>query len=131
MFKLNTMDVGATPPIEYKEVTAAETYHVGEVLKTASGKVTKASGTNAPEYLCVGEAKDGLLPCVRLQKYMELSTVFSADPGDGVTIAVGDKVTVDSDGMKATATKTSGTFMITALEKTAAAGVGVLGRFGY
>jgi len=131
MFKINAMDVGATAPIEYKEVTADESYSVGETLKTSSGKVTKASGTDTPEYVCVGKINEGKLPCVRIQKYMEFSTVFSADPGEGVTISVGDKVTVSSDGLKATATKTSGVFMITALEKTAATGVGVHGRFGY
>lgn len=125
-FKLVTMDVGLTYPIEYMPATANETYAVGEALKIASGAVTKCSGTNAPAFVCVGPAKDGNVPCVRVQKYMLFYTTLSAAPGEGVTLVPGTKVTIATDGMEVTATTTSGVAEIVAIEgQTVGSGVQV------
>ena len=56
MFRLGSMKVGLTPPIEYKTATAGESYSVGEALKLSGGKVTLCSGTTKPEFVCVGPA---------------------------------------------------------------------------
>lgn len=113
MFCLSSMKVGLTPPIEYKTATAGESYAVGEALKQASGKVTLCSGTTKPEYICVGPANDaGEVPCVAVQDYMEFQTTLAVAPADSATIGVGDKVTIHTDGMQVTATKTSGVAQI-------------------
>lgn len=125
-FMLVTMDVGLTPPIEYMPATANEVYTVGEALKVASGKVTKCSGTNAPAFVCVGPAKDGNVPCVRVQKYMLFYTTLSAAPGEGVTLIPGNKLTIATDGMEVTATTTSGVAEVVAIEgQTVGSGVQV------
>ena len=109
MFCLSSMKVGLTPPIEYKTATAGESYAVGEALKQSGGKVTLCSGTTKPEYICVVPANDaGEVPCVAVQDYMEFQTTLAVAPADSATIGVGDKVTIHTDGMQVTATKTSG-----------------------
>ena len=117
MFALSRMKVGMTPPIEYKTATDSETYTVGEALKVASGAVTKCTGATKPAYVCVGPVNAmGEVPCVAVQDYMEFETTLAVAPADSATIGVGDKVTIHTDGMQVTATKTSGVAQIVALD---------------
>ena len=117
MFCLSSMKVGLTPPIEYKTATAGESYAVGEALKQSGGKVTLCSGTTKPEFVCVGPANGaGEVPCVAVQDYMEFETTLAVAPADSAAIGVGDKVTIHTDGMQVTATKTSGVAQIVALD---------------
>lgn len=117
MFRLSSMKVGLTPPIEYKTATAGESYSVGEALKLSGGKVTLCGGTTKPEFVCVGPANGaGEVPCVAVQDYMEFETTLAVAPADSAAIGVGDKVTIHTDGMQVTATKTSGVAQIVALD---------------
>lgn len=117
MFMISRMLVGVTPPIVYMQPTADETYQVGEALKLASGKVTLCSGAAAPSHVCVGPIGDnGVVPCVEVQKYMEFETTLGVAPESSVTLGVGDKVTLHTDGMQVTATKTGGVAEITGID---------------
>lgn len=117
MFMLSRMLVGNTPPIVYMQPTDGETYQVGEALKLASGKVTLCSGAVAPSHVCVGPVDDnGVVPCVEVQKYMEFETTLGVAPTDSATVGVGDKVTLHTDGMQVTATKTSGVAEVTGID---------------
>lgn len=117
MFMLSRMLVGNTPPIVYMQPTDSETYQVGEALKLASGKVTLCSGAVAPSHVCVGPIDDnGVVPCVEVQKYMEFETTLGVAPADSATVGVGDKVTLHTDGMQVTATKTSGVAEVTGID---------------
>lgn len=117
MFMLSRMLVGNTPPIVYMQPTDGETYQVGEALKLASGKVTLCSGAVAPSHVCVGPIDDnGVVPCVEVQKYMEFETTLGVAPADSATVGVGDKVTLHTDGMQVTATKTGGVAEITGID---------------
>lgn len=117
MFVLSRMLVGNTPPIVYMQPTDGETYQVGEALKLASGKVTLCSGAVAPSHVCVGPVDDnGVVPCVEVQKYMEFETTLGVAPTDSATVGVGDKVTLHTDGMQVTATKTSGVAEVTGID---------------
>lgn len=117
MFMLSRMLVGNTPPIVYMQPTDSESYQVGEALKLASGKVTLCSGAVAPSHVCVGPVDDnGVVPCVEVQKYMEFETTLGVAPTDSVTVGVGDKVTLHTDGMQVTATKTSGVAEVTGID---------------
>ena len=114
---LSRMLVGNTPPIVYMQPTDGETYQVGEALKLASGKVTLCSGAVAPSHVCVGPVDDnGVVPCVEVQKYMEFETTLGVAPADSATVGVGDKVTLHTDGMQVTATKTSGVAEVTGID---------------
>lgn len=117
MFALSKMKVGMTPPIEYKAATADESYAVGEALKVASGAVTKCTGTTKPAYVCVGPANAaGEVPCVAVQDYMEFETTLGVAPTDSNTVAVGNKVTLHTDGMSVTATTTGGVAEVLAID---------------
>ena len=117
MFMLSRMLVGNTPPIVYMQPTDSESYQVGEALKLASGKVTLCSGAVAPSHVCVGPIDDnGVVPCVEVQKYMEFETTLGVAPTDSATVGVGDKVTLHTDGMQVTATKTSGVAEVTGID---------------
>ena len=117
MFMLSRMLVGNTPPIVYMQPTDGETYQVGEALKLASGKVTLCSGAVAPSHVCVGPVDDnGVVPCVEVQKYMEFETTLGVAPADSATVGVGDKVTLHTDGMQVTATKTSCVAEVTGID---------------
>lgn len=117
MFMLSRMLVGNTPPIVYMQPTDGETYQVGEALKLAGGKVTLCSGAVAPSHVCVGPIDDnGVVPCVEVQKYMEFETTLGVAPADSATVGVGDKVTLHTDGMQVTATKTSGVAEVTGID---------------
>ncbi len=117
MFMLSRMLVGNTPPIVYMQPTDGESYQVGEALKLASGKVTLCSGAVAPSHVCVGPIDDnGVVPCVEVQKYMEFETTLGVAPADSATVGVGDKVTLHTDGMQVTATKTGGVAEVTGID---------------
>lgn len=117
MFMLSRMLVGNTPPIVYMQPTDGEAYQVGEALKLASGKVTLCSGAVAPSHVCVGPIDDnGVVPCVEVQKYMEFETTLGVAPTDSATVGVGDKVTLHTDGMQVTATKTGGVAEVTGID---------------
>lgn len=117
MFMLSRMLVGNTPPIVYMQPADGETYQVGEALKLVSGKVTLCSGAVAPSHVCVGPIDDnGVVPCVEVQKYMEFETTLGVAPADSATVGVGDKVTLHTDGMQVTATKTSGVAEVTGID---------------
>lgn len=117
MIMLSRMLVGNTPPIVYMQPTDSESYQVGEALKLASGKVTLCSGAVAPSHVCVGPIDDnGVVPCVEVQKYMEFETTLGVAPADSATVGVGDKVTLHTDGMQVTATKTGGVAEVTGID---------------
>lgn len=117
MFMLSRMLVGNTPPIVYMQPTDGESYQVGKALKLASGKVTLCSDDTAPSHVCVGPIDDnGVVPCVEVQKYMEFETTLGVAPEDSTTVGVGDKVTLHTDGMQVTATKTGGVAEVTGID---------------
>lgn len=108
-FKIHTTDDGRVPGIEYLPAGAI-TPKVGMALTVSSGKLAVASGTTAPSYISMCERETActageLIPVIRVGKDMILETMLSAD---GSAVSIGDKVTLHTDGMKVTATKTGG-----------------------
>lgn len=119
-----------TAPIE-KEFLATknEAYAHGETLKFSSGKLTKASGTDNPEFVYVGKdissaVSNQIIAVVPVLPEYEFETEFSADAS---AVKAGAKVTVDSTGTKATATTSSGVFQL--LEDGQKSGGKAVGRF--
>ena len=54
-FMMQSMDVGQTPPLEYRQAAAEETVVLGEALVTnAAGLLTKCGATAKPEYVAAG-----------------------------------------------------------------------------
>lgn len=116
-------------PIE-KELpaTAAEGYAHGEAVSFSSGTLTKTSGNNKPEFIYVGKditsAITGqIINVVPVLPEYEWETTLSTS---GTSLVPGNKVTISTDGTKATAT-TNGVFEL--LTNGGAEGAKVVGRF--
>lgn len=126
-FFLQSMDVGQTPPIEYRQATAEEDVVLGEALVTAStGLLTKCGATARPEYIAAGpQDENDMVPVIRVQDYQVWRTQLSAA---GTSLKPGNKVTLETDGLRVTATTASGVAAIVAMEGTGV-GDGVRVRF--
>ena len=81
-------------PIE-KELpaTAAEAYAHGETVKFSSGKLTKASGTDKPEFIYVGKAITSaitgqIINVVPVLPEYEWETTLSASGSTGTTVMI-------------------------------------------
>lgn len=89
--------------------TSGQTYTFGEALVLSAGKLTKASGDVAVQYVALesyqapasGARK---LRCFRVMPDQLFEVEVSAAP---TSLAVGDKVTIATDGLAVTATKAS------------------------
>ena len=109
---------GNQPPFEYYLLTDAEAATVGELLVQTSGRLTKCGATATPEFIAMKTQSAEItsatpLPVVRITEDMEFSATATA------TVAatlLGSKVTLHTDGIKCTATTTSGVFTITATD---------------
>ena len=107
MFKIAKRDVADVNPHVYME--AAEALTIGEALKTASGKLTKATAKDEVTYICMGEKNEkGLYPVMAVHPTDYFETTSTA------TIAktlIGTTVTLHTDGLTVTATA-AGPFVI-------------------
>ena len=120
MFKLNTNMGGYVAPFEY--VTAGAAFGIGCPLKLSGGKAVKCAATDMPELISVSAAtaNGDVVAVQRVEETQEYETTLSAAPAEEATLDVGDKVTIGGTNMdEATATKTSGVFMLTYLSGTA------------
>ena len=109
------------PDMIWMPATTSETYKVGETLKIASGTLTKCTGTVAPKYVCLADyvapssnAKN--IPVVEVNPGQLYRVPLQAS---GASLAVGDKVTIYTDGLQVTATTTNGVAEIVKIEGTA------------
>ena len=89
--------------------TAGKTYHYGQALVIASGKLTPCDATVMPTHICgedyVAPSADNKdIVATPISPDMIFEVPFSAAP---TSVNVGDKVTL-ADGMKVTATTASG-----------------------
>ena len=128
-FEFQRAENNAAPIEKEFLATKNEAYVHGETVKFSSGKLTKASGTDKPEFVYVGKditsavsgAKIAVVPV--LPEY-EFAAPFSVA---GSARKAGEKVTIASDGAAVTATTGSGVFQL--LEDGKASGAYVRGRF--
>ena len=116
MFKLQRKGSAATEALEYIIGTASEAITVGELLKLSSGKLTKASGTDVPEFVAEGSGNGTIIPVKRIYEDEVYQAPLSAA---GTSLKIGDKVTIGTDGKTLTATTTDGVALITEILGTA------------
>ena len=108
-FKLYKTDVNKVPPIEYMPAGAI-TPKMGMALTMSGGNLAIASGTTVPSYVSMVECESALtagtvIPVIRVMPDMIWETAAQAAL---TSIKLGDKVTLHTDGMQVTATKTNG-----------------------
>lgn len=117
------------PEPEYLDVTAAEAVSEGEALVLASGKLTKCGATTAPEFIAMAslsaDATKRTIAVCRVEKNQVYEVPVTAAP---TSLKVGDKVTLNTDGLQVTATTTSGVVTIVDLNGATAAGDKVVVR---
>lgn len=120
-FLTQQVDGGRVPGIEYLPCSAI-TPKVGMALVQSGGNLAIASGTTAPTYVSMIEkeaacAAGDIIPVMRVLPDMVFETTFSAAAS---AIKLGDKVTLNTDGLQVTATTTSGVAEVVGMDGTAA-----------
>lgn len=111
-FLIHDTKDGQPGPWEYLEASAIGDCKVGMALTVTDGKLAKASGTVKPVYISMYQgtvASGERIPVLRVLPDTRFKTQLSAA---GTALKVGDKVTIDTTGMLATATTTSGVLEI-------------------
>lgn len=119
-FSIHTVEGGYIPSFEYLPASAI-TPKVGMALKLSGGKLALASGTDKPEYIAMCERGSAvtageLVPVIKVSDNITFGVPASAAM---TAVNIGDKVTIHTDGMQVTATKTGGTAMVVGCEGTA------------
>jgi hypothetical protein len=120
-FKLKRTDVNKVPPFEFLPAGAI-TPKWGMALTQSSGKLAIATGTTIPTYVSMIECTSALtagdiIPVMRVLPDMVWETTAQAAL---TSVNPGDKVTIHTDGMQVTATKTNGVAEIIDMDGTAA-----------
>lgn len=117
-------------PIELVPCTAGTAYKVGMGLTVASDGSAKVAATSAPEYICVADKTGVAGESVQAVRVDTADTYVAKLSAAGTSLKVGDKVTIDADGIRVTATTTSGVAKIVGFTTAAkAAGDSVLIKF--
>lgn len=120
-FRVYSIDDGRVPAIEYLPCSAI-TPKVGMALTQTGGNLAIASGTTAPTYISMCEKDSActagdIIPVLRVQPDM----IFETEAQAAMTgVNLGEKVTLHTDGMSVTATKTSGVAEVVGMDGTAA-----------
>ena len=117
-------DGGNVQPSVMLPTKASEVYAQGEALVYKAGGVTKAAPTEIPAYICGNDytaPATGNKPilCYNVAPLHEYETEFKADAS---AIVGGEKVTIHTDGLGATATTTGG--VITIIKKLGTGAIG-------
>lgn len=129
MFLVHSIEGGNLQPWELVPASAI-TPKVGLALALSSGQLVVATGTTKPEYICMSEkaaavSAGTLIPVIRANEEIIFQTTNQASFAD---IAIGNKVTLHSDGLQVTATTASGVAEVVGIGGTAA-GSEILVRF--
>lgn len=117
-FLIHDTKDGQPGPWEYIEASAIGACKVGMALTLTDGKLAKATETVKPTYISMYQgtvASGDRIPVLRVLPDTRFKTQLSAA---GTSLKVGDKVTIDTTGMLATATTTSGVLEIVQINGT-------------
>lgn len=111
---------GAVAPYEYLPATN-QTVKYGEAMVFSSGKLAKCGAEAVPEYIAMCDETIASnvtknIPVIHVDKDTLYKTTLSAA---GTSLALGNKVTVASDGLRVTATTTNGVAEIIGMDGTA------------
>lgn len=118
-FLIHSVEDGHNLPIEYLPCGAI-TPVVGMALVQSGGYLAKATGTTAPAYMSMCQAKEALqegeiIPVIRVTDDIVFETVLGED---GAALKQGDKVTLDAGGTGVTATTAGGVAEIVYMDGT-------------
>ncbi len=119
-FYIHTVEGGHIPSFEHLPADGL-TPEVGMALVLSAGKLTKAAGTQSPTHICMCKkdaacAGGELIPVVAVTD----GITFAVPASVANTVAVGNKVTISTDGLNVTATTEGGVATIVGKDGTAA-----------
>ncbi len=133
--KLYQAHGASQPALELVPCGADTAYKIGMGLTVSADAAAKVSAQAVPEYICMAN-KTGVagefVQAIRVNKDDTYEAVLSAD---GAELKIGDKVTIDADGIRVTATTTVSNAavgvaqIISFMTKEKASGDGVLIKF--
>ena len=128
--KLYQSQSASQPALEQVPCGAGTAYKIGMALSVSADAAAKTAATAVPEYICVANkigAAGEFVQAIRVSKDDTYEAALSAA---GTALKIGDKVTLDADGIRVTATTASGVAQIIGFKtKEKAAGDGVLIKF--
>lgn len=121
MFSVYSTDDHRTVVHELMPCTAM-VHQVGQAMVMSGGKLTLATGTKKPEFICNQQAKTAceageMVAVTRVAGDIVYQTTIAAA---GASLKVGDKVTIHTDGEQVTATTDGGVAQIVRMGGTAA-----------
>lgn len=125
MFKLLKIENARmnVPSPAYYEVTANEKVEIGEALVLTAGKLTKCGSQVKPEFIAMGDkaaaAEDRKLAVARCAPNQLYGVPVTVAP---TGLKPGDKVTLDGEGLRVTATTTNGVITVESINGATAAG---------
>ena len=104
-----SVEHGRVPAFEYLPCSAI-TPKIGMALTQDTGNLTTCTGTTKPTYISMCEKDSActagdIIPVIRVDDGIVFETKFSASAS---SIKLGNKVTIASDGLRVTATTSSG-----------------------
>lgn len=120
-FMIHTTDDGRIPPYEYLPCGAI-TPKIGMALyQDTNGNLAIATGTTAPTYISMCERETActagdIIPVIRVNSDIVFETGFSAA---ATALKLGNLVTLDTTGLRVTATTTGGVAEVVSIEGTA------------
>ncbi len=122
LLKIENARMNVPEPV-YLNVKSGEAVEEGEALVLASGKLTKCGATTAPAYIAMAAKgatdTDRTIPVCRVESNQVYAVPVTATP---TSLVAGDKVTLHTDGLQVTATKTDG--VVTVVDTNGAKAIG-------
>jgi len=106
MFTIFKMDKANTPILKQYPASSA-TFNVGEVAALDSGKITKVTGTNKPEFIVVEKGTKTTADMVTVKPIYPDEEYITTLGATGA-LTVGVKYTIGTDSATVTTTSTSG-----------------------
>lgn len=128
--KLHTSQNASIPALENLPCAAGTEYKIGMGLVVSAGAAAKVGATATPEYICMSEKKGVAGQYVQAIRVLKGETYEAKLSEAGSALKIGNKVTIDADGIRVTATTASGVAQITGfMTEEQAAGDAVLVKF--
>lgn len=106
--KLYKRHDASQPELELIPCTASTEYEIGMGLTVAADGSTVVGATEVPEYICMTKKKGIAGEQIQAIRVDSADTYIAKLSAAGTSLKIGDKVTIDTDGIKVTATTESG-----------------------
>lgn len=106
--KLYQRHDASLPGLELIPCTAETEYKIGMGLSVAADGSAKVEATAAPEYICMSKKKGAEGEYIQAIRVNSEDTYIAKLSAAGTSLKVGDKVTIDTDGINVTATTSDG-----------------------